>query len=146
MLFHNPALVCWIDHWVLIRGGVSEDSPEDTTSGFAYFGFVDPWGLWLCGTWEFHKTTSSKIPQSHILENSTKPKAHIIKAYLIKTLSLSLAQIRKRYFKTKLNFCLLAWFEFASERLQFKLSTRGILNMFFDNSSLKKLDIFESGQ
>jgi len=57
--------------------------------------------------------------------------AHIIKAYLSKMSSLSLAQTQKRYFKTKLNFCLQAWLEFASEHLQFKLSTRGILKRVF---------------
>jgi len=60
--------------------------------------------------------------------------------------SLSLAQTWNRYFKTKLNFCLQAWLEFASEHLEFKLSTRGILKRVFWNGSLKNLEFFKSGQ
>jgi len=65
-------------------------------------------------------------------------KSRIIKAYLSKTSNSSLAQTRKRYFKTKLNFCLQAWLEFASKRLEFKLSTRGILKRIFWERQLEK--------
>jgi len=64
--------------------------------------------------------------------------ARIIKAYLSKKSSLSLSWSRKRYFKTKINFCLQAWLEFASERFKLKLSTRDILKRVFWVQQLEK--------
>jgi len=45
---------------------------------------------------------------------------------------------RKIYFKTKLDFCLQAWLEFASEQLKFMLSTRDILKRGFWERQLVK--------
>jgi len=52
--------------------------------------------------------------------------------------SFSLTLPQNWYFKTKPNFCLQISLEFESERLEVKLTTRGILKLIFLELQLEK--------